>query len=158
MRTQTGTHIDTRLFVGGAFVEAEGGGRSRTATRNGEVVSEVASRSGQDARGAVEAAAAASPSGRRRRRPSGRAVFLKAADVLESRQDEVVSMLARGDRLHVRLRDVPDALRPGLFRQAAALAYAPLGEVIPSDSGRLRDGRQASRRASSARSPPGTPR
>ena len=24
---------------------------------------------------------------------------------------------------------------PGLFRQAAALAYAPLGEVIPSDTG-----------------------
>ena len=55
--------------------------------------------------------------------------------MLESRQDEVVSLLARETGCHLRLRDVPDALRSGLFRQAAALAYAPLGEVIPSDTG-----------------------
>ena len=43
---------------------------------------------------------------------------------------------------------------PGLFRQAAALAYAPVGEVIPSDTGAFAMG-SAARSASSARSRPG---
>ena len=47
---------------------------------------------------------------------------------------------------------------PGLFRQAAALAYAPLGEVIPSDIRGLRDGPAAAGRASSGRSRRGTRR
>ena len=41
---------------------------------------------------------------------------------------------------------------PSLFRQAAALAYAPMGQIIPSDTGRVRDGDpQAGRRRRRAR-------
>ena len=62
-------------------------------------------------------------------------IFLKAADVLESRQDEVVSMLARETGCTFGFGMFQMHFVPGLFRQAAALAYAPLGEVIPSDTG-----------------------
>jgi acyl-CoA reductase-like NAD-dependent aldehyde dehydrogenase len=62
-------------------------------------------------------------------------VFLEAADVLESRQDEVVAMLARETGCTFGFGMFQMHFVPGLFRQAAALAYAPLGEVIPSDTG-----------------------
>ena len=137
MSTQTETGIDTRLFIGGEFVEAEGGAHLREPRSvDGEVVSEVAAGERVPMLG-----------GRSRRRrprsPSGRStppavrqgVFLRAADVLESRQDEVVSMLARETGCTFGFGMFQMHFVPGLFRQAAALAYAPLGEVIPSDTG-----------------------
>ncbi len=136
MRTQTGTDIDTRLLVGGEFLEAEGG---RTFENRDpytdEVVSEVAAGSRQDARSAVEAGAAAFPEWSQTPPAVRQGVLLKAADVLESRQDEVVSMLARETGCTFGFGMFQMHFVPGLFRQAAALAYAPLGEVIPSDTG-----------------------
>ncbi|HJX75624.1 MAG TPA: aldehyde dehydrogenase family protein, partial [Gaiella sp.] len=62
MSTQTETGIETRLFVGGAFVDAEGGGTFENRDPfTDEVVSEVAAGGREDARRAVEAAAAAFP-------------------------------------------------------------------------------------------------
>src|SRR6187402_1026130 len=134
MSTQTG--IDTRLFVGGAFVEAEGGRTFENRDPwSGDVVSDVASASGADARRAVEAAADAFPEWSRTPPVVRQGIFLKAADVLESRQDEVVSMLARETGCTFGFGMFQMHFVPGLFRQAAALAYAPLGEVIPSDTG-----------------------
>ena len=136
MGMQTGTDIDTRLFVGGEFLEAEGG---RTFENRDpytdEVVSEVAAASREDARRAVEAAAAAFPEWSQTPPAVRQGVFLKAADVLESRQDEVVSLLARETGCTFGFGMFQMHFVPGLFRQAAALAYAPLGEVIPSDTG-----------------------
>jgi acyl-CoA reductase-like NAD-dependent aldehyde dehydrogenase len=136
MSTQTATGIDTRLFVGGAFVEAEEG---RTFENRdpftGEVVSEVAAGTRADAKRAVEAAAAAFPEWSQTPPAVRQGIFLKAADVLESRQDEVVSMLARETGCTFGFGMFQMHFVPGLFRQAAALAYAPLGEVIPSDTG-----------------------
>ena len=77
----------------------------------------------------------------RRPRPAGRQtvpaerqrIFLAAADILESRRDEVVSWLARETGCTFGFGMFQMGFVPGLFRQAAALAYAPLGTVIPSD-------------------------
>ncbi len=55
--------------------------------------------------------------------------------MLESRQDEVVSLLARETGCTFGMGMFQMHFVPGLLRQAAALAYAPLGEVIPSDTG-----------------------
>ena len=136
MSTQTATEIETRLFVGGEFVDAEGG---RTFENRDpytdEVVSEVAAGSREDARRAVEAAAAAAEEWAQSPPAARQAVFLKAADVLESRHDEVVSMLARETGSTFGFGMFQLHFVPGLFRQTAALAYAPLGEVIPSDTG-----------------------
>ena len=54
-------------------------------------------------------------------------IFLAAADILERRRDEVVASPRQRDGLHVRLRDVPDGLRPG--------------PVPPGRRARLRPGR-----------------
>jgi len=136
MSTQTETGIETRLFVAGAFVEAEGG---RTFENRDpftdELVSEVAAGSRGDAQRAVEAAAAAFAEWSQTPPAARQGIFLKAADVLEARQDEVVSMLARETGCTFGFGMFQMHFVPGLFRQAAALAYAPLGEVLPSDTG-----------------------
>lgn len=136
MSTQTTTGIETRLFVGGAFVEADGG---RTFENRdpftGDVVAEVAAGSGADAKRAVEAAADAFAEWSRTPPAVRQAVFLKAADVLEARHDEVAAALARETGAAFGFSMFQLHFVPGLFRQSAALAYAPLGEVIPSDSG-----------------------
>ena len=89
-----------------------------------------------------------SPSGRRRRPAVRQGIFLKAADILESRRDEIVEWLARETGVQLRLRHVPDGLRaralpPGGGRRLRADGDDP--SVRPA--GRLRDGHaQAGRR------------
>src|SRR5262249_49171746 len=60
-------------------------------------------------------------------------VFLKAADVLESRNDEVVGLLARETGCSFGFGMFQMGFVAGLLRQTAGLAYAPIGQVIPSD-------------------------
>ena len=125
-----------RLFIGGEWADAEDG---RTFDDrdpfNGDLVAEIAAGSRADARRAVEAAAAAAPAWAKTPPAVRQGIFLKAADVLESRRDEIVSLLARETGSTFGFGMFQMHFVPGLFRQAAALAYAPLGEVIPSDTG-----------------------
>ena len=66
--------------------------------------------------------------------------------MLEARREEVVSMLARETGSTFGFGMFQSFFVPSLFRQAAALAYAPLGQVIPSDTGAFAMGlRQAGR-------------
>jgi acyl-CoA reductase-like NAD-dependent aldehyde dehydrogenase len=62
-------------------------------------------------------------------------VFLKAADILESRRDEVVPWLARETGCTFGFGMFQMGFVPGLFRQAAGSAYAAMGEILPSDTG-----------------------
>jgi succinate-semialdehyde dehydrogenase/glutarate-semialdehyde dehydrogenase len=74
MSTQTETGIDTRLFVGGEFVEAEEGRSFENRDPfTGEVVSEVAAGTRADAKRAVEAAAEAFAEWSQTPPPCGRA-------------------------------------------------------------------------------------
>ena len=125
-----------RLFIGGAWVEAEGGRTFEDRDPfNDAVVAHVAAGSRADAHRAVEAAAAAAPAWAQTPPAVRQGIFLKAAEILESRQDEIVSLLARETGCTFGFGMFQMHFVPGLFRQAAALAYAPLGEVIPSDTG-----------------------
>ena len=134
--TQTGAS-EGRHFIGGEWLDAGGGVAFDSLDPfTGEVVAEVAAGEREDAARAVAAAHAAFPGWSKSPPAMRHGMSLKAADVLESRQDEIVSLLARETgctfgfamfQAHVFV--------PGLLRQAAALAYAPLGEVIPSDTG-----------------------
>ena len=125
-----------RLFIGGEWADAEDGRTFEDRDPfNGELVAEVAAGSRADAHRAVEAAAAAAPAWAQTPPAVRQGIFLKAADVLESRQDEIVSLLARETGSTFGFGMFQMHFVPGLFRQAAALAYSPIGEVIPSDSG-----------------------
>ena len=126
----------SQQFIGGAAVDAVSGKTFEDRDPfDGDVVGVVAAGGREDAKRAVDAAAAAFP-GWAQTPPAGRQrVFLKAADILESRSNEVVSLLARETGCTFGFGMFQIGFVPGLLRQAAALPYAPLGEVIPSDMG-----------------------
>ena len=125
-----------RHFVDGEWVAAAGGGTFDDPDPfTGEVVARVPAGGREDARLAVEAAAAAFPAWAQTSPETRQMIFLKAADVLESRRDEVVSLLARETGATFGFGMFQMHFVPNLLRQAAALPYAPLGQVIPSDTG-----------------------
>jgi acyl-CoA reductase-like NAD-dependent aldehyde dehydrogenase len=125
---------DCRHLIGGTWVDAAGGGAFDDADPyTGEVVARVAAGGREDARRAVDAAQAAFPGWSRTGPGQRQTVFLKAADVLESRRDEVVEWLARETGCSFGFGMFQMGFVPGLFRQAAGAAYAATGTVIPSD-------------------------
>jgi len=127
---------EAKQFVGGEWVDAADGRTFEDRDPyTGDVVAEIPAGSREDGRAAVEAAAAAFAEWSKMPPAARQGVFLKAADVLESRQEEVVSLLARETGCTFGMGMFQMHFVPGLLRQAAALAYAPLGEVIPSDTG-----------------------
>src|SRR5215470_2728140 len=125
---------DYRQFIGGEWVDAAGGATFADADPfTGQAVATVPAGGGEDARRAIEAAAAAFPAWSAAPPAVRQGVFLRAADLLEARRDEVVSLLARETGCTFGFGMFQMGFVPGLFRQAAAAAYAPIGQVIPSD-------------------------
>jgi acyl-CoA reductase-like NAD-dependent aldehyde dehydrogenase len=123
-------------FIGGAWTPAAGGRSFEDLDPyTGDVVATAPAGGPEDATAAIEAAAAAfagwsaTPPAERQR------IFLAAADLLEERREEVVSMLARETGATFGFGMFQSFFVPNLFRQAAALAYAPTGQIIPSDTG-----------------------
>jgi acyl-CoA reductase-like NAD-dependent aldehyde dehydrogenase len=132
----TATAQEYRQFIGGEWIDAAGGGTFEDRDPfTGETVAVVAAGDAEDARRAVDAASAAFEAWSASPPAVRQAVFLKAADLLESRHEEVVSLLARETGCGLGFGMFQLHFVPGLLRQAAALAYAPIGTVIPSDTG-----------------------
>jgi acyl-CoA reductase-like NAD-dependent aldehyde dehydrogenase len=135
MTTQAVEVRRAQHFIGGEWTDAAGGGTFEDRDPfTGDVVAEVAAGDREDANRAVEAAAAAFPEWSQLPPGARQQVFLKAADILESRHDEVVELLARETGAGFGFGMFQLHFVPGLLRQAAALPYAPLGEVIPTDT------------------------
>jgi acyl-CoA reductase-like NAD-dependent aldehyde dehydrogenase len=136
MSTEVRETTRKQLYVAGYWVAADDGRTFEDRDPfTGDVVAEVAAGSRDDARRAIEAAAAAAPAWGQTPPVVRQGVFLEAAAVLESRRDDVVSLLARETGATFGFGMFQMQFVAGLFRQTAALAYAPLGEVIPSDTG-----------------------
>ncbi len=140
MSTETaGTETAVRElghFIGGEWVDVGGGQLFDDLDPfNGDTVARVAAGTRDDAKRAVDAAAEAFAEWSQTPPAQRQAIFLKAADVLESRRAEVVSWLARETGCTFGFGMFQMGFVPGLFRQTAALAYAPIGQVIPSDHG-----------------------
>jgi acyl-CoA reductase-like NAD-dependent aldehyde dehydrogenase len=125
---------ERRLHIGGEWVDASGAGSFENRDPyTGEVVAHVASAGREDARRAIEAAAEAFPAWSQTGPGARQALFLRAADVLESRRDEVVELLARETGCTFGFGMFQLGFTPGLLRQAAGAGYASTGQVIPSD-------------------------
>jgi acyl-CoA reductase-like NAD-dependent aldehyde dehydrogenase len=123
-----------RLFIAGEWVDAADGATFDDLNPyTGEVVASVAAGAREDASRAVEAAAAAFPAWSQSPPAERQRVFLAAADILERRTDEVVDLLARETGCTFGFGMFQMTFVPGLLRQAAGMAYRPIGEVIPSD-------------------------
>ncbi|MGZ4416280.1 MAG: aldehyde dehydrogenase family protein [Gaiellaceae bacterium] len=127
---------EVQQFIGGGWSSAAAGRTYEDLDPfTGEVVATVPAGDVADAGRAIDAAAEAFPSWSQTPPAERQRIFLKAADLLESRRDEVVSMLARETGSTFGFGMFQSFFVPNLFRQAAALAYAPLGQIIPSDTG-----------------------
>jgi acyl-CoA reductase-like NAD-dependent aldehyde dehydrogenase len=127
---------ELQQHIGGTWVDASGGETFDDLNPfSGDVVARVPRGTRDDARRAVEAAAEAFPAWSRTPPAERQRIFLKAADLLEARAEEVAGWLIRETGAAFGFSMFQLHFVPGLFRQAAALAYAPLGEVLPSDTG-----------------------
>jgi acyl-CoA reductase-like NAD-dependent aldehyde dehydrogenase len=101
----------------------------------GDVVAHVGAGGRDEARRAIEAAVGAFAAWSQTPPAERQRIFLKAAGLLESRGDDVVAWLARETGATFGFGMFQLHFVAGLFRQAAALAYAPIGQIIPSDVG-----------------------
>ena len=127
---------DCRQFIGGEWVDAASGETFEDLDPfTGNVVAGVPAGTRADAKRAVESAAEAFVEWSKAPPAQRQAVFLKAADILESRRDEVVSWLARETGCTFGFGMFQMGFVPGLFRQAAGSAYAAMGQILPSDTG-----------------------
>jgi acyl-CoA reductase-like NAD-dependent aldehyde dehydrogenase len=100
---------------------------------DGEVFANVPIGKREDATRAIEAAAAAFPEWAESPPSLRRSLFLKAADIFEKRQDELVRVVAEETGSTIGIAMFQMHFVPGLLREAAAQAYSVTGEVIPAD-------------------------
>ena len=134
MSTTASAVLEPRQFIGGEWVAARSGATYDDLDPfTGDVVAKVPAGTDADARAAIDAAAGAFPEWAQTPPSLRQAIFLKAADILESRRDEIVGLLARETGASFGFGMFQMHFVPGLFRQAAAVAYAPVGELLPSD-------------------------
>jgi len=127
---------EVKQFIGGQWVDAADGATFEDKDPfTGETVAIVPAAGGEDAARAIDAAAAAFPAWAETPPAARQAIFLKAADILERRREEVVSLLARETGCTFGFGMFQMHFVPGLFRQAAATPYQPIGTIIPSDAG-----------------------
>lgn len=125
---------DYKMYIGGQWVDAKGGGVFEDCNPyNGEVIARVPRGKCVDATYAIEAAQSAFPEWSTSSPSVRRKLFLKAADIFEKRQDELVRVLSEENGSTIGIAMFQMFFVPGLYREAAAQAYSVTGEVIPAD-------------------------
>ena len=122
-------------LIAGAWVDADGG---RTFDDmdpfNGEVFARMPASSAADAQRAIAAAHAAFPAWAALGARARQALFLKAADILERRADEIVLAMAKETGSAAPFSRFQVQWAVGLLRQAAGYPYLPGGEIVQSDT------------------------
>src|SRR5216110_794620 len=123
-----------RQFIGGKWVPASNGATYDDHDPfNGDTVATIPASNREDARKAVEAAASAFPAWWKTPPGEKQRLFLKAADILERRQMEVVGLLASETGCTFGFGMFQTIFTPNLLRQVASLPYQPTGEILPAD-------------------------
>jgi acyl-CoA reductase-like NAD-dependent aldehyde dehydrogenase len=101
---------------------------------NGEVFAEMAASDEVDAQRAIAAAQKAFPAWAAMGARARQALFLKAADILERRADEIVLLMALETGCAMPFSRFQIQWATGLLRQAAGYPYLPGGEIVQSDT------------------------
>jgi aldehyde dehydrogenase (NAD+) len=123
-----------RMFIDGEWRDALDGGKYDDFNPwNGRVFARVAAGRRADAARAVAAAAAAFPAWSRSLPAERQTLFLRAADILEKKRDEIVAVLAEETGCAFGFAMFQATFTPGLLREAAAHSHQTVGEIIPSD-------------------------
>jgi vanillin dehydrogenase len=126
--------MDINLLIAGKDVAATGGAVfERRNPVTGQVASRAAAATVADANAAVDAAAAAFPKWSAMGPSARRAVLNKAADALEARTPEFVTLMADEIGATAGWAGFNCFLAAGMLREAAAMTTQVSGEVIPSD-------------------------
>src|SRR5918998_2071506 len=123
-----------QLLIGGEWTPASSGATfERVDPLSGDAVTVAAAAGREDARRAVEAAAAAFPGWASTPPGQRRLVLSKAADLLTERAPEIASIMTEevGGTFGWGMFNCDLASR--MLREAAAQTYSVTGEVIPSD-------------------------
>ncbi len=123
-----------QLLIGGNWTQATSGDTYEQAFPfTGEPVGVAAAASREDARAAVDAAAAAFAQWSRSAPAMRREILNKAADLMMERQQEIAGIVTEetGGVFGWGMFNVQ--LAAGMLREAAAQAYGLVGDVIPSD-------------------------
>jgi len=123
-----------KMYIDGKWVDSSSGKTFEDHNPfSGDVYANVPAGTAEDARSAIDAAKAAFPEWAATPPAAKRQIFLKAADVMESRQDELVQAMMEEVGGTIGISMFQMGFVPGLFRMAASAAYDVKGEVIPAD-------------------------
>ena len=99
----------------------------------GRALARVASGDADDARRAIEAAHAAFGGWADLRPGDRQVIFLRAAEILNRRVAEIIDLLAGETGCGAHFAQIQHAFSMSLLRQAAGLAYAATGQILPSN-------------------------
>ena len=123
-----------RQFIDGKWVAASNGATYADHDPfTGQTMATIPASTREDAKRAVEAAATAFPAWWKTPPGAKQRLFLKAADILERRQMEVVGLLASETGCTFGFGMFQTIFTPNLLRQVAGLVYQPVGEILPAD-------------------------
>lgn len=130
--------VQTRQYcqlIGGEWVNADDGGAFDDMNPySGEVFARIPASGSAEVQRAVEAAHKAFPAWAAMGARERQALFLKAADILERRADEVVLIMAQETGTATPFARFQIQWASGLLRQAAGYPYLPGGEIVQSDT------------------------
>ena len=123
-----------KMYINGEWVDALDGERYDDYNPyTGEVFARVPAGKRVDARRAIDAAVAAFPAWSHTLPAERQALFLKAADILEKKQNDIVTILAEETGCTFGFAMFQAGFTPGLLREAAAQVHQANGEIIPAD-------------------------
>jgi acyl-CoA reductase-like NAD-dependent aldehyde dehydrogenase len=123
-----------KMYIDGEWVDAlDGSVYDDFNPYTGEVFAYVPAGKRTDARRAVDSAAAAFPGWSHTLPAARQALFLRAADILEKKQMDIVQILAEETGCTFGFAMFQTMFTPGLLREAASQVHQATGEIIPAD-------------------------
>ena len=123
-----------QMFIGGKWVDSVSGETFDDHNPyTGEVYARVPAGTPEDARQAIDAAKAAFPEWSSTPPTQRREIFLKAAEIMERRSDDLVTAMMEEVGGTIGISMFQMHFVPGLYRLAAGAGYDVKGEIIPAD-------------------------
>ena len=133
--TSTSAIRSYRQLIGGEWADADSGRTFDDINPyTGEVYARIPASGATDAQRAIDAAERAFPAWAKVGARARQALFLKAADIVERRADELVSIMAQESGASNAFSRFQIQWSVGLLRQAAGYPYLSGGEIVPSDT------------------------
>ena len=131
---ESGRVTITSHFINGEWTASPGATFAVYNPLDDELVAEVAAGTPADAEAAVAAAAASFPAWASMAPGARQALFLKAADIVDRRTEELVTLMAIEGGASRAFSTFQIRLSAAMLRQAAGWGYLPQGDVILSDT------------------------